>query len=44
MADESQAMKNIVHAGYPFGDSQQIVYEEARLKAELGQQKAITYS
>lgn len=44
MADESQGIKNVVHAEYPFGSSQQIVYEEARLKSELGQQKSITYN
>lgn len=44
MMDEEQAKLNVVNGSYPFGDYQQIVYEEQRLKQELSQKKQIPYN
>ena len=43
LIEDDQMKNNVVQGSYSFGDYQQIVYEEARLKAELSKEKGIAF-
>ena len=44
LAGEEQAPHNVLQGSYSYKDYQQIVYEEAKLKAELAKEKDIAFS
>ena len=44
LAGEDQAPHNVLQGSYSFRDYQQIVYEEAKLKAELAKEREIAFN